>query len=133
MAQPSIDEIVKAIAQDFNTPSEVVLKMFEATWAEFSEGARIFDYLTVLVIKRVREDLRNGKSALRIGGIEQITVPPFKGKDDHERALVDRKHDDEFDAPPPQTPNDTPSDDKQHCIRPQCLEEVHEFVSFVRL
>ena len=45
MAQPSIDEIVKSLAQDFNTPSEIVLKLFESTWAEFSEGARILDYL----------------------------------------------------------------------------------------
>jgi len=124
MARPSIDEIVKSIAQDFNAPSEIVLKMFESTWAEFSEGARILDYLTVLVIKRVREDLRKGRSAPHIGGIEQITVSPFKGKDDGECDFDDRKRDDESNEHPHKTPNVKPNGDKQHCSRFCCSKAV---------
>jgi len=58
MAQPKTEDIVKAIAADTHTPTETVSKMYEETWAEYSEGARIMDYMTVLVAKRVRENLR---------------------------------------------------------------------------
>lgn len=59
MKQPAAEEIVKAIATETQTPLEIVAQMYEQTWAEFSDGARIVDYLTVLVSRRVREDLRN--------------------------------------------------------------------------
>ena len=58
MAQPNTEDVVKAIAADTNTPTETVSKMFADTWAEYSDGARITDYITVLVTKRVRENLR---------------------------------------------------------------------------
>ena len=58
MAQPNVEDVVKAIAADTNTPAETVSKMYAETWAEYSDGARILDYLTVLVTKRVRENLR---------------------------------------------------------------------------
>jgi hypothetical protein len=58
MAQPNFEDVVKAIASDTNTPTETVSKMYADTWAEYSDGARILDYLTVLVTKRVRENLR---------------------------------------------------------------------------
>lgn len=59
MAQPNVEDVVKAIASDTNTPAETVSKMYADTWAEYSDGARIMDYLTVLVAKRVRENLRS--------------------------------------------------------------------------
>jgi hypothetical protein len=59
MAQPNVEDVVKAIASDTNTPAEVVSKMYAQTWDEYSEGARIMDYLAVLVAKRVRENLRS--------------------------------------------------------------------------
>ena len=59
MAQPNVEDVVKAIAADTNTPAETVSKMYADTWAEYSDGARIMDYLTVLVAKRVRENLRS--------------------------------------------------------------------------
>lgn len=133
MVQPSVEEIVKSIACDFDTSSEVVLKMYEARWAEFSEGARIFDYLTVLVIKRVRDDLRNGRLDQQIGRFEQITVPPLDASDDHKRALDDRKHDVASDARPHQTPNEPPKDDREFCSRPQYAEGVPKVISFARL
>jgi hypothetical protein len=40
MAQPNVEDVVKAIAADTNTPAETVSKMYADTWAEYSEGAR---------------------------------------------------------------------------------------------
>jgi hypothetical protein len=58
METPNIDkDLVKSIAIDTNTPLETVSRMFEETWAEYSEGARITDYLSVLVSRKVRENL----------------------------------------------------------------------------
>ncbi|CAD6526384.1 hypothetical protein LMG27952_01919 [Paraburkholderia hiiakae] len=59
MKHPAAEEVVKAIANETQTPLEIVAKMYEQTWAAFSDGARVMDYLTVLVSRRVREDLRN--------------------------------------------------------------------------
>ncbi|WP_429283577.1 DUF3562 domain-containing protein [Paraburkholderia sp. GAS41] len=50
--------MIEAIATDTNTPVETVSRMFAETWAEYSEGARITDYLSLLVARRVRENLR---------------------------------------------------------------------------
>ncbi|KAE8759031.1 MULTISPECIES: DUF3562 domain-containing protein [Paraburkholderia] len=58
MAPPNFEHVVKTIASDTNTSTETVSKMYADTWAEYSDGARILDYLTVLVTKRVRENLR---------------------------------------------------------------------------
>ncbi|SDC57648.1 DUF3562 domain-containing protein [Paraburkholderia lycopersici] len=63
MKQPSVAEVVKAIAAETQMPMETVAKMYEETWAEYSEGARIKDYLTVLVTRRVRENLRNMRTS----------------------------------------------------------------------
>ena len=59
MKREAAEEVVRAIATETQTPLEIVAKMYEQTWAEFSDGARVMDYLTVLVARRVREDLRN--------------------------------------------------------------------------
>jgi hypothetical protein len=65
MATPNVDnEIVRMIAADTDTPEETVSRMFEETWAEYSEGARIMDYLSVLVARRVRENLQTWKQEL---------------------------------------------------------------------
>lgn len=58
MAQPNVDDMVKSIAKDTGAPPETVSEMVSQTLEAFSDGARITDYLTVLVTKRVREDLR---------------------------------------------------------------------------
>ncbi|RFU44515.1 DUF3562 domain-containing protein [Paraburkholderia sp. DHOC27] len=59
MARPSSDEeAVKAIAADTKMPLETVSRMYAETWAEYSEGARITDYMPVLVAKRVRSALK---------------------------------------------------------------------------
>lgn len=58
MVRPNVEDVIKAIAADTNTPVEIVSKMYVATWDEFSDGARIMDYMAVLVAKHVRENLR---------------------------------------------------------------------------
>ncbi|CAG9248605.1 DUF3562 domain-containing protein [Paraburkholderia unamae] len=52
------EELVKAIAAETHAPVETVSKMVEETWAAYSDGARVMDYLSVLVARRVRENLR---------------------------------------------------------------------------
>ena len=65
MNTPHIDDdVVKGIAADTNVPLETVSRMYEETWAEFSEGARFTDYLTVLVARRVRDNLRRWQQDL---------------------------------------------------------------------
>ncbi len=59
MAQPNVEDVIKAIASDTNTPTETVSKLYNDTWAEYSAGARIMDYMAFLVAKRVREHLRH--------------------------------------------------------------------------
>ena len=59
MKQPAAEEVVKAIAAETQMPMETVAKLYEETWAAYSDGARITDYLTVLVSRRVRENLRS--------------------------------------------------------------------------
>lgn len=61
MAQTRMDEIVRSIASETHVPAETVSRLYEETMAEFSEGARVRDYLAVLVAKRVRESLREGR------------------------------------------------------------------------
>jgi len=58
MRQPNADDLVKSIAADTHAPTDVVERIYQQTWAEYSDGARVVDYLTVLVAKRVREKLR---------------------------------------------------------------------------
>ncbi|RFU48614.1 DUF3562 domain-containing protein [Paraburkholderia sp. DHOC27] len=59
--QPNVDEVVQAIATETDTPTETVLKIYADTMADFSSGARVFDYLPLLTAKRVRDKLRHSK------------------------------------------------------------------------
>jgi hypothetical protein len=58
MAQSNVEEVVHAIAVETNTPTETVSKMYADTWAQYNDGARIHDFVALLVAKRVRENLR---------------------------------------------------------------------------
>lgn len=65
MTTPNVDNaIVQSIASDTNVPLETVSRMYEETWADYSEGARIVDYLPVLVARRVRDNLRQWKQEI---------------------------------------------------------------------
>lgn len=59
MTQPNVEQLVQSIASDTGTPRETVSEMVSQTLQTFSDGARVTDYLAVLVTKRVREDLRS--------------------------------------------------------------------------
>ena len=58
MTKRNVEDVIKQIAAATNTPEETVTRMYQETWTEYSEGARITDYLTVLVARRVRDNLR---------------------------------------------------------------------------
>ncbi len=58
MTQPNVDDLVQSIANDTGASPETVSEMVSQTWEAFSDGARVTDYLPVLVTKRVRENLR---------------------------------------------------------------------------
>jgi len=58
MAQSNVEEVVHAIAVETNTPTETVSKMYADTWAQYNDGARIHDFVPLLVAKRVRQNLR---------------------------------------------------------------------------
>ena len=65
MATPNIDhEFVRMIAADTDTPEDTVSRMFEETWADYSDGARIMDYLSIFVARRVRHNLKILKQEL---------------------------------------------------------------------
>jgi hypothetical protein len=134
MAQMSIDEIVKSIASETNTPPEVVLKLCEAAWVELSDGARIMDFLTVLVIKRVREDLRSGRRARNNGSAKQISLPPSDSKVDHDqdRNTGDRDQSRHADTPPHQTQRIAPECDEEHYSGTTRREAVHPYVRVAR-
>jgi hypothetical protein len=59
MRPPNADDVVKEIAADTRTPTDVVERMYAEVWEAFTKDARITDYVPALVAKRVREDLRN--------------------------------------------------------------------------
>ena len=57
--EPDADEVVKAIAAETNTPAETVLQMYAETVAHYRAEGRIFDYISLLAAKKVRETLRH--------------------------------------------------------------------------
>ncbi|MGF6920097.1 DUF3562 domain-containing protein [Paraburkholderia sp. 40] len=58
MVTRNVEDVIRQIAAATETPEETVSQMYAQTRIEYSEGARITDYLTVLVARRVRDDLR---------------------------------------------------------------------------
>jgi hypothetical protein len=57
--QPNVDEVVQAIAAETNTPTETVSKIYADTLADYRTDARVFDYMPLLVAKKVRDTLRD--------------------------------------------------------------------------
>ncbi len=57
--QPNVDEVVQAIAAETNTPTETVSKIYADTLAGYKTDARVFDYMPLLVAKKVRDTLRH--------------------------------------------------------------------------
>jgi hypothetical protein len=59
MTQSDTSEIVRSIAEEADVPPETVAKMYDETLREFSEGARVMDYVSLFTAKRVRANLRS--------------------------------------------------------------------------
>jgi hypothetical protein len=60
MNQAAVENIVKAFAADTLAPMEMVLRLYQEAWAEYSKEARILDYVALFAERRVRQSLRSG-------------------------------------------------------------------------
>jgi hypothetical protein len=61
MSQPetNVDEVVRSIAEETDTPTETVSQMYADTVADYRRGARVFDYVPLFAAKKVRDQLRH--------------------------------------------------------------------------
>ncbi|SOE80653.1 Protein of unknown function [Caballeronia arationis] len=66
MTQSNFDETVRSIAADTHTLPEAVTKMYTDTIEEFSQDARVLDYVTLLAAKRVRANLESAPAAVTL-------------------------------------------------------------------
>lgn len=57
--EPNVDELVRSIAEETNTPAEMVSKLYADTLADYRNDARVFDYVPLFAAKKVRDQLRN--------------------------------------------------------------------------
>lgn len=60
--EPNVDEVVKNIAEETDTPTETVSKMYADTLADYRIDARVFDYVPLFAAKKVRDQLRNSSN-----------------------------------------------------------------------
>ena len=60
--EPNVDEVVRSIAEETDTPTETVSKIYADTLANYKTDARVFDYMPLLVAKKVRDTLRHSGS-----------------------------------------------------------------------
>jgi hypothetical protein len=56
--EPNVDEVVRSIAEETDTPAETVSKMYADTLADYRQDARVFDYVPLFAAKKVRNQLR---------------------------------------------------------------------------
>ena len=61
MTPPDASVVIRTIATETNTASETVSKLYADTWAEFSEGAKVYAYVPIFVAKRVRATLMDAQ------------------------------------------------------------------------
>jgi hypothetical protein len=61
MSQPesNVDEVVKSIAEETDTPTETVSKLYADTLADYRHEARVLDYVPLFAAKKVRAKLRH--------------------------------------------------------------------------
>jgi hypothetical protein len=60
--EPNVDELVKSIAEETDTPTETVSKMYADTLANYRHDARVFDYVPLFAAKKVRSQLRDSSN-----------------------------------------------------------------------
>jgi hypothetical protein len=58
--EPNVDEVVRSIAEETDTPTETVSQMYADTLADYRQDARVFDYVPLFAAKKVRNQLRDG-------------------------------------------------------------------------
>lgn len=56
--EPNVDEVVRSIAEETDTPAETVSKMYADTLADYRHEAHVFDYVPLFAAKKVRDKLR---------------------------------------------------------------------------
>lgn len=60
--EPDINEVVKSIAEETDTPTETVSRMYADTLADYRHDARVFDYVPLFAAKKVRNQLRQSSN-----------------------------------------------------------------------
>ena len=61
-AEPNVDELVRSIAEETDTPTETVSRMYAESLADYRNDARVFDYVPLFAAKKVRNQLRRGSN-----------------------------------------------------------------------
>lgn len=56
--EPNIDEVVRSIAEETDTPAETVSRMYADMLATYRHEARVFDYVPLFAAKKLRNQLR---------------------------------------------------------------------------
>jgi hypothetical protein len=59
--EPNIDDVVRSIAEETDTPAETVSRMYADTLADYRHEARVLDYVPLFAAKKVRNELRHRK------------------------------------------------------------------------
>jgi hypothetical protein len=57
--EPDINEVVRSIAEETDTPAETVSRMYADTLADYRHDARVFGYVPLFAAKKVRNQLRH--------------------------------------------------------------------------
>lgn len=60
--EPDVDQVVRSIAEETDTPAETVSRMYKDTLADYRQEARVFDYVPLFAAKKVRDQLRHGSN-----------------------------------------------------------------------
>ncbi|RKT20286.1 uncharacterized protein DUF3562 [Paraburkholderia sp. RAU2J] len=60
--EPDVNEVVRSIAEETDTPTETVSRMYADTLADYRLDARVFDYVPLFAAKKVRNQLRSSSN-----------------------------------------------------------------------
>lgn len=61
--EPNVDEVVRSIAEETDTPADKVSQMYADTLADYRQNARVLDYVPLFAAKKVRNQLRHSSSS----------------------------------------------------------------------
>ncbi|CAB3720986.1 DUF3562 domain-containing protein [Paraburkholderia sp. SIMBA_055] len=57
--EPNVEEVVRSIAEETDTPTETVSKMYADTLADYRHQAKVQDYVPLFAARKVRDKLRD--------------------------------------------------------------------------